>query len=191
DEHGTLNGRFFIHLPEGKPAAMRASFHLKDWPVENMLALLGDERRIVSGRLSAKGMIQGHGRDSRGLIPSLNGNLETTVVSGYIRQGTVVPRILALLNLPTVLKGKEDFETTGFPFERVTTTLAIEDGTFSTKDFFLNSPIMKMTAAGSYDLAGDRLDGVAAVSPFGAYSDLLKQIPLFGRIFAGDRKGIA
>jgi hypothetical protein len=191
DEHGTLNGRFFIHLPEGKPAAMRASFHLKDWPFEKMLALLGDERRIVSGRLSAKGMIQGHGRDSRGLIPSLNGNLETTVVNGYIRQGTVVPRILALLNLPTVLKGKEDFETTGFPFERVTTTLAIEDGTFSTKDFFLNSPIMKMTAAGSYDVAVDRLDGVAAVSPFGAYSDLLKQIPLFGRIFAGDRKGIA
>lgn len=50
---------------------------------------------------------------------------------------------------------------------------------------------MKVSAAGKYDMQGDRLEGIAAVSPFGAYSDLLKNIPLFGRIFSGDRKGIA
>jgi hypothetical protein len=32
---------------------------------------------------------------------------------------------------------------------------------------------------------------VWAVSPFGSYSQFLKTIPLFGRLFAGDRKGIA
>jgi hypothetical protein len=55
----------------------------------------------------------------------------------------------------------------------------------------IDSPILKITAAGNYDLPTDQLDLVAAVSPFGAYSQFLKTIPLFGRIFAGDRKGLA
>jgi hypothetical protein len=29
-----------------------------------------------------------------------------------------------------------------------------------------------------------------AVSPFGSYSQLLKSIPLFGKLFAGERKGL-
>jgi hypothetical protein len=49
---------------------------------------------------------------------------------------------------------------------------------------------MKVSAAGMYDWPSDRLEGIAAVSPFGAYSDVLKAIPLFGRIFSGDRKGL-
>ena len=49
---------------------------------------------------------------------------------------------------------------------------------------------MNVTAAGTYDLGRDHLDGVAAVSPFGAYSDALETIPLFGKIFSGDRAGI-
>jgi hypothetical protein len=32
---------------------------------------------------------------------------------------------------------------------------------------------------------------VWAVSPFGSYSQFLKTIPLFGRLFAGERKGFA
>jgi hypothetical protein len=36
----------------------------------------------------------------------------------------------------------------------------------------------------------DRLEFVVAVSPFGSYAQLLKSIPLFGRLFAGERKGI-
>jgi hypothetical protein len=50
---------------------------------------------------------------------------------------------------------------------------------------------MNATVAGTYDFTRDDLDGVVAVSPFGAYSDTLKSIPLFGTIFSGDRKGIA
>jgi hypothetical protein len=90
-----------------------------------------------------------------------------------------------------VLKEKVSFEKTGFPFNSITTTLHVEEGKFTTKDFLLQSPIMKTTVAGMYDLSRDHLDGVAAVSPFGAYSDTLKAIPLFGKIFSGDRKGIA
>ena len=191
EEHGTLGGRFFIHLPQGKPAAMRASFQANDLPFEKILTMLGDEQRLVTGSMNIRGMIQGHGRDRRGIAPSLNGSLEFSLQDGYVRKGTILPQILALLNLPHVLRGKVDLEETGFPFTKVGSKVKIEEGNFSTKNFLLNSSIMKISAAGQYDWQRDRLEGIAAVSPFGAYSDLLKDIPLFGRIFSGDRKGIA
>lgn len=190
-EHGTVGGRFFVHLPEGRPAAMRASFQAKDLPFENVLSLFGEERRLITGKMSVRGMLQGHGRDDRGIIPTLNGSVKISLGEGYIRKGTIFPRILALLNLPQVLRGKVDLEETGFPFSTVSSKLTVEDGVFSTKDLLIQSPIMKVSAAGMYDWKSDRLEGISAVSPFGAYSDLLKDIPLFGRIFSGDRKGIA
>ena len=188
---GNLVGRVFIHLPPGKPAAMRASFEGTHLPFEKLLRVLGDERRVVSGDLNIQGKIQGDGRHGGGVVPSLQGGLQLSLDDGYVRKGTILPKILRILNLPHVLRGKVSFEKTGFPFEAITATLAIEDGTFSTKDFLLQSAIMNVTAAGTYDLMRDSLDGVVAVSPFGTYSDALKTIPLFGEIFVGDRKGLA
>jgi uncharacterized protein involved in outer membrane biogenesis len=190
EENGSVKGRVFVHLPPGKPAAMRASFKADNLPFEKFLTVLGDEHRFISGNMSIRGKVQGHGRHARGIVPTLEGGLELTLRNGYVRKGTVLPKILRILNLPHVLRGKVNFEKTGFPFETVTTTLNIEEGKFSTKDFLLRSPIMNTTAAGTYDLGRDHLDGVAAVSPFGAYSDALETIPLFGKIFSGDRAGI-
>ncbi|MDX2348598.1 MAG: AsmA-like C-terminal region-containing protein [Nitrospirota bacterium] len=190
EKNGSVKGRVFVHLPPGKPAAMRASFKADNLPFEKTLRVLGDEHRFVSGNMNIRGKVQGHGRHARGVVPTLEGGIQLSLRNGYVRKGTVLPKILRILNLPHVLRGKVDFEKTGFPFETVTTTLNIEEGKFSTKDFLLRSPIMNVTAAGTYDLGRDHLDGVAAVSPFGAYSDALETIPLFGKIFSGDRAGI-
>ncbi len=191
EEEGSLKGRVLVHLPPGKPAAVRASFEGARLPFEKFLTAIGDERDLVTGQMTIRGKVQGDGRDERGIIPSLEGGIEFALHNGYVRQGRVLPKILKILNLPHILRGKVNFEKTGFPFESISTTLAIEEGNFSTKDFLLKSPIMKATVAGTYDAKRDSLDGVVAVSPFGAYSDLLKSIPLFGTIFSGDRKGIA
>jgi hypothetical protein len=190
EENGSVKGRVFVHLPPGKPAAMRVSFKADNLPFEKLLKVLGDEHRFVSGNVNIRGKVQGHGRHARGVVPTLEGGIQLSLRNGYVRKGTVLPKILRILNLPHVLRGKVDFEKTGFPFETVTTTLNIQEGKFSTKNFLLRSPIMNATAAGTYDLGRDHLDGVAAVSPFGAYSDALETIPLFGKIFSGDRAGI-
>ncbi len=191
EENGNIKGRVFVHLPPGKPAAVRVSFDGKALPFEKILAVMGDDQNVVSGTFNIRGKIQGHGRDKRGIIPTLHGGAELSLRDGYVRQGTVFPKILKILNLPHILRGKVSFKKTGFPYDSVDATLKVERGNFSTKDFLLQSPVMKATIAGAYDYKRDHLDGIAAVSPFGAYSNILKSIPLFGTIFSGDRKGIA
>ena len=188
---GPLAGRVLVHLPPNKPAAVRGSFHIKDLPFEQVHQSIGHEERLVTGSLSLRGKIQGHGRNAQGVLPTLHGKIDVMIKDGHVRQGTVLPKILKILNLPTVLQDEVDFDQDGFPFDKTTGTLTIEDGIVTSQDIVVDSPIMKMTAAGNYNLKRDHLEVVSAVSPFGRYSDFLKDIPLFGKILAGDRKGLA
>jgi hypothetical protein len=93
--------------------------------------------------------------------------------------------------LPAVLQGKVDLEKEGLPYNKITATVTIRNGLFETENLIIDSPIVKITAAGNYDLPTDQVDMVWAVSPFGSYAQFLKTIPLFGRLFAGERKGFA
>ncbi len=191
EEDGTLGGRMFVHLPLGKPGALRASFQAERVPFEKILSAMGDANRFITGKADIQGMIQGHGRDVKGVIPTLNGHLKVILRDGNVRKGKVVPKILTILNLPSVLRGKVSLKEKGFPFKKVRTNIQIDNGIFTSKDLVVNSPILHLTAAGDYNLVKDNLDVAAAVSPFGPYSKLIQKIPLFGKIFAGERKGIA
>jgi hypothetical protein len=106
-------------------------------------------------------------------------------------QERAIWKIISILNLPAVLQGKVDLEKDGLPYNKITETVLVRNGLFETENLIIDSPIVKITAAGNYDLPTDQIDMVWAVSPFGSYSQFLKTIPLFGRLFAGDRKGIA
>lgn len=189
--NGTVAGRILLHLPRAKPGAMRVSMTVNNFPFEDIEKTFERGQRLITGRLTATGMIQGHGRHPQGVWRTLQGNLHVKLIDGRVRRGTILPRILAILNLPTILQGQVDLTTDGFPFHQAQATLRIEQGAVKSEDFIVDSPIMKLTAAGSYDLVQDRLDAVAAVSPFGPYSKLLQSIPLFGKILTGERKGIA
>jgi hypothetical protein len=123
----------------------------------------------------------------------LNGKVDVLLENGRIfkSQERAVWKIISILNLPAVLQGKVDLEKDGLPYSKITATVLLRNGLFETENLIIDSPIVKITAAGNYDLPTDQIDMVWAVSPFGSYSQFLKTIPLFGRLFAGDRKGLA
>ena len=139
------------------------------------------------------GTIRGHGRNPHGLYPTLNGKTDILLENGRIfkSEERAIWKIISILNLPAVLQGKVDLEKEGLPYNRITATVTIRNGMFETENLIIDSPIVKITAAGNYDLPTDQVDMVWAVSPFGSYSQFLKTIPLFGRLFAGERKGVA
>ncbi len=187
---GRVDGRLAIRLPKQKSAAVEASFTLNEIPFEKVLLLAGDERRMVTGAFTATGTMRGNADEARGILASLNGKAEFTVHKGRVQKGTVLPKIIGILNLPALLAGKVDLSRDGFPFDKITGAVTIKDGLATTDELVVDSPIMKMSAVGTYDIPSDQLNIVVAVSPFGSYSSALKNIPLFGKIFAGERKGL-
>lgn len=191
--HGQVAGRLVVRLPPKAPADLDLSFRATGVEFEDLLRLTKAHVHGVSGEVRVSGVVRGHGRNPHGIYPSLNGKVEVLLENGRILKSNeqAIWKIISLLNLPAVLQGKVDLEKEGLPYNRISATVAIQDGMFQTENLIIDSPILKITAAGNYDLPTDQLDLAVAVSPFGSYSQFLKAIPLFGRIVAGDRKGIA
>lgn len=191
---GQIAGRLVAQLPRGAPAEVEVSLRATGLPVDDVLSLFDAKgAHGMTGGMRVNGSLRGHGRNPHGVYPSLNGKVEVLLQNGRIFKSNerVIWKIISLLNLPAVLQGKVDLEKEGLPYNTITGSVAVTNGIFETSNLIIDSPILKITGAGRYDLPTDRLDLVAAVSPFGSYSQFLKAIPLFGRIFTGERKGLA
>ena len=191
--NGEIAGRIAVQLPRRQPADAEISLRATGVLVDDVLKLVGAKGRGVTGEIRLTGTIRGHGRNPHGLYPTLNGKADLLMENGRIfkSEERAIWKIISILNLPAVLQGKVDLEKEGLPFNKITATLNIRNGLFETENLIVDSPIVKITAAGNYDLPTDQLDMVWAVSPFGSYAQFLKTIPLFGRLFAGERKGFA
>jgi len=189
-EEGTLSeSRFLVRLPKLKPAEGEVNIQLAGLPAEKILTFLGDDQRMITGELTLAATIQGNGKHPRGVANTLNGNLTFHIDHGHIEKGTIVPKILMILDVPSRLQGKVDLKKEGMPFEKVSGTITAENGILTTKNFLIDSPVLKISSAGTYVISADELDLTVVVSPFGSYTKLLQGIPLFGRLLAGERKG--
>jgi hypothetical protein len=182
-----------VQLPRKEPADAEISVRATGLLVEDVLKLAGGKGGGITGEARVAGTIRGHGMNPHGMYPTLNGKADVLLENGRIFKSPerVTWKIISILNLPAVLQGKVDLEKDGLPYNKISATVLVRNGLFETENLIIDSPIVKITAAGNYDLPTDQIDMVWAVSPFGSYSQFLKTIPLFGRIFAGDRKGVA
>jgi uncharacterized protein involved in outer membrane biogenesis len=190
---GEVAGRIVVQLPRHEPADAEVSVRATGLLVEDVLKLFGPKAGVVTGEARVTGTIRGHGKNPHGLYPTLNGKVDVLLENGRFlkSQERAIWKIISILNLPAVLQGKVDLEKEGLPYNKITATVLARNGLLETENTIIDSPIVKITAAGNYDLPTDQIDMVWAVSPFGSYSQFLKTIPLFGRLFAGERKGLA
>ena len=191
--NGEVAGRIVVQLPPKQPADAELSVRATGLLVEDVLKFFGPKGGVVTGEARVTGTIRGHGKNPHGLYPTLDGKMEVLLEDGRIFKSPerAVWKIISILNLPAVLQGKVDLEKDGLPYNKISATVVARNGLFETENLIIDSPIVKITAAGNYDLPTDQIDMVWAVSPFGSYAQFLKTIPLFGRLFAGDRKGLA
>jgi hypothetical protein len=190
---GHVAGRMVVRLPKGQPAETEMSVRMTGIPFEAVTPLIGVYDQPLTGDVKLTGVLRGHGRNPHGVLPTLNGKTELVAQEGRIlkTEKRAIWKILSILNLPAVLQGKVDLEKEGLQYNRMTATVTVQNGLMKTQNFILDSPVLKISAVGSYDMPTDQLDMIWAVSPFGSYSQFLKSIPLFGRLVAGDRKGLA
>ncbi|MBI3806760.1 MAG: AsmA-like C-terminal domain-containing protein [Nitrospirae bacterium] len=191
--NGEVAGRIVVQLPHNQPADAEISVRATGLLMEDVLKFFGKKAGMATGEARVTGTIRGHGKNPHGLYPTLNGKVDVLLENGRIfkSEERAIWKIISILNLPAVLQGKVDLEKDGLPYNKISATFLARNGLFETENLIIDSPIVKITAAGNYDLPTDQIDMVWAVSPFGSYSQFLKTIPLFGRLFAGDRKGLA
>ncbi len=189
---GQIDGRVVITLPKGKPASGEAAVRIAGTPIEDLHPLISQRESPVSGTLFLTGSLRANGRGPRTILDTLDGSAELRIAKGRILKddSRAIWKIISLLNVPALLQGEVDLNKDGMPFDEITSSMKIEKGSISSERILVNSPVIKLSAAGKYDMPKDELDYVVAVSPFGPYSSLLQSIPLFGHLIKGDRQGL-
>jgi len=188
---GVIVGQARIALPQDKPAAVELSLHIRGVAMEPVFQSLGVKEPPVTGMLKLDGAISGNGNDPRGTAPTLQGDISVIVEKGYSQKLSAAAKIVRLLNLPRLLVGQGEVSEQGMPFDCISGRVVIKNGMAEVQGYRLDSPIMKMTAVGKYDIPNDNYDMVTVVTPYGSHETLLQSIPLFGKLFAGERGGFS
>ncbi|TAL09196.1 MAG: DUF3971 domain-containing protein [Nitrospirae bacterium] len=186
---GTITGQTRVALPPGKPAAVESTLHLKGIAVEPVFHSVGIMEPPFTGSLTLDGAIRGDGTHPKGPAPTLNGDVKVLVADGRFRKLSATSKIAGLLNLTSQLAGKADVTEQGMPFDCVSGRIVIKNGIAEVQNYRVDSPVLKITGAGTYDIPNDQYDMVMVVTPFGSYEGILQSIPLFGKLFAGEREG--
>ena len=188
---GAIAGQTRVALPPGKPAAVESTLHLKGIAVEPVFHSVGIKEPPFTGVLTLDGAIRGDGTNPKGTAPTLNGDVKVLVADGRFRKLSATSKIAGLLNLTSQLAGKADVSEQGMPFDCVSGRVVIKNGIAEVENYRVDSPVLKITGAGTYDIPNDRTDMVMVVTPFGSYEGILQSIPLFGKLFAGEREGFS
>ncbi|HZS11934.1 MAG TPA: AsmA-like C-terminal domain-containing protein, partial [Nitrospirales bacterium] len=190
-DDGHLDGRLTIQVPLQQAATLETSIRASGIPFQHVTALFGTEEQLIRGRLSFDGTLRGHEAEG-GILKTVqsSGPLDVLIEDGRILKFSAISKIITILNLPTLLQGKVDLSRDGMPFDRISGAFRVDGGVVTIDKLLVDSPVMKMSGAGRYDMVTDRVDAVMATSPFGSYSQLLKSIPLFGKLLKGDRPSV-
>jgi len=168
----------------------KGEFTLQGIPIESLLASRSPDPPPLTGTAFLKTALHMNLESPETMQRSLTGKGNVHLQKGLIQTGPVLSKILGILNVPSLLMGKVNLLEEGIPFDQLEGTFSIKNGLLSSQDLALKSPVLKLTVAGSYDIPTEIYDSIFAVSPFGAYSNLLKDIPLFGSLIKGERKGL-
>ena len=188
---GTIAGQARIALPPGKPASVETGLYLKGIAVEPVFQAFGVKEPPFTGVLKLDGAISGNGANPRGTAPTLNGDVRVMVEKGYFQKLSATAKVVRLLDLPRLLAGQAEVSEKGMPFDCMSGRVVVKNGIAEIQDYRLDSQIMKITAAGRYDIPNDNYDMTMVVTPFGSSETLLQSIPLFGKLFAGEREGFS
>ncbi|ODT46265.1 MAG: hypothetical protein ABS70_01135 [Nitrospira sp. SCN 59-13] len=187
---GQLAGQVKIRTKNGQMEQARSTFRASGIPVERVLSPF-QEQPALSGWLTASGKVQADFERGVFLPAALMSRqpVQILVEEGRMHHIPVLSTLLSVLNLPAVLQGQVNLEKEGMPFDRFKLAGSINNGVVHTKELLLDSPVLKISGTGRYDILADEFDMVLATSPLGSYSAILKRIPLFGHLLSGDRQG--
>ena len=187
---GHVAGQVKVRASGRRIEQARSVFRASGIPIDRVLSLV-QEKPVLSGWLTTSGKLQGEFERAGLTAGSLTSRqpIQILIEDGRIHQLPVLSTLLSVMNLPAVLQGQVNFDKDGLPLNRLKLVFSLTNGAMNVKELLLDSPVLKVSGTGRYDMVADEFDMVLATSPLGSYSAMLKRIPLFGYLLAGDRQG--
>ena len=136
----------------------------------------------MTGTLDLHASIKGNGtRDT--LLDSLAGNLQYSSKDGYIYQDARLAKLLYVLNVTNMFRGKiSDLATSGFNYDSLIVRGTMEKGILTVTPARLDAPIMEISAYGTIDIPGEKVDIQVLVAPLQTINKVQKFLPVISKI---------
>ena len=147
------------------------------------LKCLFKEDNLMSGTYDLSGQVATTGKSVR-LIANTSGTLDFTARKGRIYRYDALAKILALLNITEILKGKvPDLAKNGFAYKKIEALGKFEDGQLQITEAIIDGVSMTIVSIGRVDLTTKALKFTVLVAPFKTVDSIIKNLPVVQTIF--------
>jgi hypothetical protein len=160
------------------PAAQDADFD------ETMSCLL-QKPDLIDGRFDLEGRLESQSSE-RDLIRALDGRMTLNARSGRIYRFHLLSKILAVVNLTEVFRGKmPDLMEQGLAYESIAIRADIKDGICIVDEAVIDGASANLAGQGTIDLVTGETDMIVLVAPFKTVDALVRYTPIIGDWLGG------
>ena len=158
---------------------------IKARQLNQVLSCLQGEEIRMTGVVDLKGRLFSKGQPQE-LLQSLKGDLELQAKNGQIYDMVVLSRILELINITEIYRGKlPDLKKEGLLYHLIVLKGSFHNGKFVIKEATLDGKTLEMVAKGELDLINEEMKLTVLVAPLKTVDRIIKFIPLVRDILAG------
>ena len=155
----------------------------------HFLKALGSESSAIGGEGAIAGNLFFKGEKKTDFVESLLGNVSIYSRNGTIRKWKLLAKVLSLLNLYDLFRGRVRFTEEGLQYTKMGASFKINKGLFTTDNFVLDSPSMLITGKGGINAKNQEVDGTITVSPLVAIDKTINKIPILRNIVRDKDRG--
>ena len=157
----------------------------KDLDVATSYTCLTEGRVKATGRLDFSSRITAKGKRGE-LVKSLNGPLEMTLSDGVIERDRLVTRILEVLNVTEIVKGRlPDLRSTGFAYKTMTLQSEFQDGKLIIHKYYMDGETLALVGYGEIRLDDGAVNGQFLAAPFKTVDTIVKYMPGVNYLLGG------
>ena len=188
---GKVSGKSRMDFADIEAPRYQFNFKMDKLSLEQCFQLFDTKGKMITGSLSAQGDLTAKGDNAADLKRTALGNVQIQLQQGTLKQFATLSKILSILNVSQLLKFQlPDMSRGGMPYDKITATLSFKDGTVSSKDLFVKSNAMNISAIGNLDMVkGEIFQTNVGVQLFQSVDKLVSLIPVVGWILTDKNRG--
>jgi AsmA-like C-terminal region/AsmA family len=169
----------------GKELSLDMTLDGKGLDVTTSYSCLTKGRVRMTGALDFSSRISAQGKSDE-LIRKMQGPLEMTFTNGVIKQEKMLARILEVLNVTEIVKGRlPDLGSTGFAYNSITVQGKFQNGKLLIEKLHMDGETLDILGRGEVDIEQETVNIELLAAPFKTVDTVVKNIPGVNYLLAG------
>ena len=153
--------------------------------IQDLFTCLLKKHEFMDGQYSLTGNLRSNGFKKK-FLNTLNGAVILNAEKGRIYKLTLLSRILSVLNVSKIFKGKiPDVTQDGFAYNKISLEANIKDSRIYLTRAVIDGQDMTLIFSGWIDPVNDTLDLTCLVAPFKTIDIIIKKIPVLNTLLDG------